>query len=155
MAERTLQGALTFLGFAIGVLAVFYFAFEYIPRVSPWSQLGGLVLLGLFFAFLGVYLRSTVVGQPFFDAPRLQWLWPPVVMYLLALLCGIVAEIRFLSIDDVPRPLKILASLVIAILLIVAVARRRQPPRPAASAAPSPRARPSRGAKARPRRVRA
>lgn len=125
MEERTLQGSLTFLGFAIGVIATFYFAVEYIPRVSEWSQLGALVLLGLFFAFLGVYLRSTIVGQPFFEGPRLRWLRPPIVMYLLALFCGIVAEIRFLGIDEIPRPLKILASLVVAVILIVGVARRR------------------------------
>lgn len=126
MTERTLRGALTFLGFAISVLAVFYFALEYIPRVSEWTQLAALILLGLFFAFTGVYLRSTVVGEPFFEGPRLRWLRAPVVLYLLALLAGVVAEIRFLNIDDVPRPLKILISLVIGVGLIVLVAQRRE-----------------------------
>lgn len=124
MEERTLQGSLTFLGFAISVLAVFYFAIEYIPRVSEWTQLAALVLLGLAFAFLGIYLRQTVVGEPFFSGPRLQWLRPPVVLYLLAIFSGIVAEIRFLTIGDVAVPLKILVSLAIGIGLIVAVARR-------------------------------
>lgn len=125
MGERTLQGALTFLGFAISVLAVFYFAIEYIPRVSEWSQLASLIFLGLFFAYLGVYLRSTFFGEPFFEGPRLRWLRPPIVLYLLALFSGIVAEIRFLNIDDVPRPLKILISLIVGIGLIVLVARDR------------------------------
>ena len=123
--ERTLQGALTFLGFAISILAVFYFAIEYIPRVSEWSQLASLVFLALSFAYLGVYLKSTVIGQPFFEGPRLRWLRPPVVLYLLALITSIIAEIRFLGIDDVPIPMKILISLVIGIGLIVVVARRR------------------------------
>jgi hypothetical protein len=116
---------LTFLGFAISILAVFYFAIEYIPQVSQWSQLASLIFLALAFAYLGFYLKSTVIGQPFFDGPRLRWLRPPVVLYLLALITGIVAEIRFLGIDDVPRPLKILISLVIGIGLIVVVARRK------------------------------
>jgi hypothetical protein len=124
-SERTLSGALTFLGFAISILAVFYFAIEYIPQVSQWSQLASLIFLALAFAYLGFYLKSTVIGQPFFDGPRLRWLRPPVVLYLLALITGIVAEIRFLGIDDVPRPLKILISLVIGIGLIVVVARRK------------------------------
>lgn len=124
MRERTLQGALTFLGFALSVIAVFYFAIEYIPRVSPWTQVAALILLGLAFALLGVYLRATAVGQPFFSGPRLQWLRPPVVLYLLAIFSGIVAEIRFLSIDAVPVPVKILVSLGIGIGLIVAVAQR-------------------------------
>ncbi len=124
MRERTLQGALTFLGFAVSVIAVFYFAIEYIPRVSEWTQVASLILLGLCFAFLGVSLRPTSVGQPFFSGPRLQWLRPPVVLYLLAIFSGIVAEIRFLSIDAVPKPVKILVSLVLGIGLIVAVARR-------------------------------
>lgn len=152
MGERTLQGALTFLGFAISVLAVFYFAVEYIPRVSEWSQLASLIFLGLFFAYLGVYLRFTFFGEPFFEGPRLRWLRPPIVLYLLALISGIVAEIRFLSIDDVPRPLKILISLVVGIGLIVLVARdrigwprpRKAPPgrgEPAAAPAPAPSAR--------------
>lgn len=125
MTERTLQGSLTFLGFAITILAVFYFAIEYIPRVSEWSQLASLILLALAFAFTGAYLKSTVIGQPFFDGPRLRWLRPTVVMYLLALITGIIAEIRFLNIDDLPVPAKILISLVIGIGIIVVVARQR------------------------------
>lgn len=124
MKERTLQGSLTFLGMAISVIAVFYFAMEYLPRVSEWTRLGALVLLGLGFAFLGVYLRATVIGQPFFTGPRLSWLRPPVVMYLLALVAGITAEIVFLGIDDVATPLKILISLVIGIGMIVVVGMR-------------------------------
>jgi len=124
MRERTLQGALTFLGFAVSVIAVFYFAIEYIPRVSEWTQVAALILLGLCFAFLGVSLRPTSVGQPFFSGPRLQWLRPPVVLYLLAIFSGVVAEIRFLSIDAGPKPVNILVSLVLGIGLIVAVARR-------------------------------
>ncbi len=124
--ERVLQGALTFLGFAISVLAVFYFAIEFIPRVSEWTQLASLILLGLSFAYLGVYIRQTVVGGPFFDGPRLQWLRSEGVLYLLALITGIVAEIRFLAIDGVPKPAKILVSLIIGIGIIVLVARRQQ-----------------------------
>ena len=127
MKERTLQGSLTFLGMAISVIAVFYFAVEYIPRVSPWTRLAAMVLLGLAFAFLGVYLRHTIVGQPFFEGPRLRWLRPPVVLYLMALISGIVAEIIFLNIEDVARPLKILISLVIGVGLIVVVAKRHKP----------------------------
>lgn len=125
MAERTLQGALTFLGFAISILAVFYFAIEYIPDVSEWSQLASLILLALSFAYLGAYLKGTVIGQPFFEGPRLRWLRPPIVLYLLALITGIVAEIRFLGIDDVARPIKILISLLVGIGLIVVVARKK------------------------------
>jgi hypothetical protein len=124
MRERTLEGSLTFLGFALSVIAVFYFAIQYIPRVSEWTQVAALLLLGLAFASLGVYLRGTSVGQPFFSGPRLQWLRPPVVLYLLAIFSGIVAEIRFLSIDAVATPIKILVSLAIGIGLIVAVAQR-------------------------------
>jgi hypothetical protein len=145
MRERTLQGALTFLGFALSVIAVFYFAVEYIPRVSPWTQVAALILLGLAFALLGVYLRGTSVGQPFFSGPRLQWLRPPVVLYLLAIFSGIVAEIRFLSIDGVPKPVKILISLAIGIGLIVVVAQRASrrgsgaaPPGEAQDDAPEP-----------------
>src|SRR5690349_16543652 len=119
VAERTLQGSLTFLGFAIGILAVFYSAIEYIPRVNQWTQLAALILMALAFAFLGVYLKGTVVGQPFFDGPRLRWLRPGIVLYLLALFTGIVSEIRFLGIDSVPKPVKILVSLVVAIGLII------------------------------------
>jgi hypothetical protein len=127
--ERTLQGALTFLGFSISVLAVLYFALEYIPRVSPWSQVAALILLALAFAFLGVYLRGTEVGEPFFHGPRLRWLRPPVVLYLMAIFSGIVAEIRFLSIGDVPVPAKILVSLAIGIGLIVGVSQWSRRPR--------------------------
>jgi len=124
MNERTLQGALTFLGFAISLMATFYFASTYLPEVSAWTRLAALVLLGLAFAFLGVYIRGTAVGQPFFSGPRLSWLAPANVLYLAALFCGIAAEVVFLSMDDVSRPIKILASLVVGVGLIVAVAMR-------------------------------
>lgn len=125
MEERTLQGALTFLGFAMSVIAVFYFAIVYIPKVSPWTQVAALVLLGLCFAFLGVALRQTAVGGPFFGE-RMPWLRPVYVMYLLAIFAGIVAEIRFLNIGDVPQPVKILVSLGIGIGIIFWVARRQK-----------------------------
>ncbi|HEX2066261.1 MAG TPA: hypothetical protein VHI93_05545 [Candidatus Thermoplasmatota archaeon] len=126
MNERTLQGALTFLGFAISIMAVFYFATEYVfrPAVSDWVRLGALILLGLCFAFLGVHLRDTTMGQPFFAGPRLAWLRPPVVLYLLALFAGVAAEGVFLGMDGVDRAVKILASLVVGVGLIVLVARR-------------------------------
>ena len=124
-SERTLQGALTFLGFAISILAIGYFAGSYIPDISPWSQLASLALLSLSFAYLGAFLKETTIGQPFFDGPRLRWLRPPVVLYLLALIGAIWAEIVFFGIDDIPRPLKILISLLIGIGMIVVVARRK------------------------------
>lgn len=129
MTERPLQGALTFLGFAVSVLAVFYFAVEYIPRVSEWSQLAALALLGLFFALMGTFVDATIIGRPFFSGPRLRWLRPTVVLWLLAIVCGIVAEIRFLTIDDVPKPLKILLSLIVGVGLIAWVARAGTGPR--------------------------
>lgn len=124
MNERTMQGALTFLGFAISLMAVFYFAVTYLQDVSEWTRLAALVLLGIAFAFLGVYLRDTTIGQPFFPGPRLAWLAPANVLYLAALFCGIVAEIVFLSMDGVERPVKILVSLLVGVGLIVAVAFR-------------------------------
>lgn len=165
MRERTLEGSLTFLGFALSVIAVFYFAIQYIPRVSEWTQVAALLLLGLAFASLGVYLRGTSVGQPFFAGPRLQWLRPPVVLYLLAIFSGIVAEIRFLSIDGVATPIKILVSLAIGIGLIVAVAQRagrrssgKEPQKEAVAAvegrAPEPAQRPAKRApKAKPKKT--
>jgi len=135
MNERTLQGALTFLGFAISIMAVFYFATTYVfrPDLSEWTRLAALILLGLCFAFLGVYLRDTTLRHPFFAGPRLLWLRPPVVLYLLALFAGITAEAVFLGMDDVDRAVKILVSLLVGIGLIVVVANRAK--RPAAPAA--------------------
>ncbi|MEA3143063.1 MAG: hypothetical protein QOG31_387 [Thermoplasmata archaeon] len=132
MNERALQGALTFLGFAISIMAVFYFASTYVFRydVSEWTRLAALILLGLCFAFLGAYLRDTTLGHPFFAGPRLAWLRPPVVMYLLALFAGIAAEAVFLGMDGVDRAVKILVSLLVGIGLIVAVARRGKPAAP-------------------------
>ncbi|HUR64401.1 MAG TPA: hypothetical protein VM241_07965 [Candidatus Thermoplasmatota archaeon] len=133
MNERTLQGALTFLGFAISIMAVFYFASTYVFRyeVSEWTRLAALILLGLCFAFLGAYLRDTTLGQPFFAGPRLAWLRPPVVLYLLALFAGIAAETVFLNMDGVDRAVKILVSLLVGIGLIVGVARRSKTAPPA------------------------
>lgn len=123
MNERILQGSLTFLGFAISVIAVLYFAGSYIPDVGPWTQLAALILLGVFFASLGAYLRHTDIGEPFFG-DTLVWLRPTYVLYLLAIISGIIAEVRFLTIDDIGRPIKILASLFIGVGLIVVVAKR-------------------------------
>ncbi len=126
MKDETLQGALTFLGFIISVLAVFYFAIEFIPRVGDWSQLAALVLLAGCFGFLAAFLKQTVIGGPFFDA--LPWLHPPGVMVLLAIIAGVTAEIRFLAIDVLSREVKILVSLVLGIGIILAVAMTRRAP---------------------------
>jgi cytosine/uracil/thiamine/allantoin permease len=135
MKERTLHGSLTFLGFVISVLAVLYFALEYMPRVSDWTRILALILLALMFGFLGAYLRQTSLGEPFFDGPRLRWLRPPVVMYLSAILSGVAAELAFLNVEDLSRPVKILVSLVVGIGLIVAVSRRQRPGRETTDAA--------------------
>lgn len=124
MKERTLEGALTFLGFVISVMAVFYFAVEFLWDVSHWTRLAALVLLGLCFAFLGVWIRGHDIGRPFFEGDRLRWLRPAVVLYLLAIIAGITAEGVFLGIDDLPQALRVLLSLLIGIGLIVFVARR-------------------------------
>ncbi len=124
MKDETIQGALTFLGFAISVLAVFYFAVEYIPQVGEYTQLAALILMAMCFGFLGGYLKATSIGGPFFE--RLAWLHPPGVMVLLALISGITAEIVFLGLDDLSRPIKILASLLLGIGIVVVVAMRRK-----------------------------
>lgn len=124
MRERTLQGSLTFLGFIISVLAVFYFAVEYMPQVSDWTRVAALILIAMTFGYLGVYIRQSTIGEPFFEGPRLRWLRPAVVMYLSAIVAAVSAQIAFLNIDDLSQPLKILISLVIGIGLVVFVARR-------------------------------
>lgn len=123
--EQILQGALTFLGFVISIIAVVYFAGTYLPDVGEWTRLAALILLGVFFAFLGVALRGTEIGEPFFGE-HLAWLRPTYVLYLLAIVSGIVAEFVFLAIDDVERPIKILVSLLLGVGLIVAVAWREK-----------------------------
>ena len=137
MQERNLQGALTFLGFVIVLLAVFYFAMVYLPQVSDWTRLGALVLLALAFGFFGAWVRTTSVGQPFFTGPRLAWLKPAGVLYLASLFCGIVAEVVFLNIDALDDPVKVLVSLVVGIGLVFGVARMR-PRQPKAQAPPDP-----------------
>jgi RsiW-degrading membrane proteinase PrsW (M82 family) len=137
MQERSLQGALTFLGFAISLLAVFYFGVTYLRNVNDWTRLAALVLLALTFAFLAIWVRGTSVGQPFFPGPRLAWLRPATVLHLASLFCGIVAEIFFLGIDDLADPVKVLVSLVVGIGLVVGVARMRPRP-PKAPTPPDP-----------------
>jgi hypothetical protein len=128
VSERTLQGAATLLGFAICLLAILYFAFEYLPQVGDWTRVAALLLLGVALASLAVHVRETSVGQPFFDGPRLRWLRPASVLAIAALVCGVAADMVFLGIDTVARPLKILVSLLVGLGLILAVARRTKRP---------------------------
>ncbi len=121
MKERILQGSLTFLGFAISIIAVFYFAGVYLPDVSEWTRLVALVLLSSFFAFMGVYLRGTEIGEPFFG-DHLRWLRPTYVLYLCSVGSAISAEVVFLAINGVETPVKVLVSLLIGVGLIIAVA---------------------------------
>ena len=121
MKEKILQGALTFLGFAISIIAIFYFAGVYLPDVSEWTRMAALVLLASFFAFTGVYLRGTEIGEPFFG-DHLRWLRPTYVLYLCAVGSAISAEVVFLGIDAIATPLKVLVSLLIGVGLIVFVA---------------------------------
>lgn len=124
MKERTLEGALTFLGFAISVMALFYFAGVFLWDVSEWTRFAALILLGLCFAFLGYWIRGQDIGRPFFGGRNLAWLRPAVVLYLLAIIAGITAEIVFLGIDDIREELRVLLSLLMGIGIIVFVAVR-------------------------------
>lgn len=135
MAERTLRGALTFLGFILSFFAIVYFAVEYVRPISDWTKIVALALAGLSFTYLGLYIQQTTVGAPFFDGPRLRWLRPAVVSYLLALLAVIWADIVFLGLDGFPRPLKVLVTLLVGIGLVIVAARAR----PGAARAPSRR----------------
>lgn len=126
MKERNVQGALTFIGFAISVLAILYFAIEYIPYLSPWSRVAALVALGVAFGAFASYIRSTTVGGPFFDSPRLQWLKPSNVFILLAIFAAIMADVAFFAVPGVETPVKVLVSLLAGILLVVVAARVRQ-----------------------------
>ena len=121
MNERILQGALTFLGFAISIIAIFYFAGEYLPDVSEWTRMAALVLLASFFAFMGVYLHGTEIGEPFFG-DHLKWLRPTYVLYLSSIASAITADVVFLGIEEISTPLKVLVSLLVGVGLIVFVA---------------------------------
>ncbi len=127
MKENILQGALTFLGFAISIIAIFYFAGVYLPDVQELTRMAALILLALFFAFMGVFLRGTEIGEPFFG-DHLRWLRPTYVLYLCAVGSAISAEVVFLGIDEVSTPLKVLVSLLVGVGLImfVAWAQKRQ-----------------------------
>lgn len=121
MNERILQGALTFLGFAISIIAIFYFAGVYLPDVSEWTRMAALILLAFFFAFMGVYIRGTEIGEPFFG-DHLKWLRPTYVLYLCSVVSAITADVVFLGIDGIETPVKVLVSLLVGVGLIMFVA---------------------------------
>lgn len=139
-SERTLQGALTFLGFIIGVVTVFYFAGLYVEPLSSWSKMAALGLGAIAFVYLGLYIQGTSIGAPFFDGARLRWLRPSVVLYLLAIIATIRADVVFIAdVRDVPDLFKVLANLALAIALIVVAARTRKAKGPeGAPPAPGP-----------------
>lgn len=128
MAERTLQGALTFLGFVLATFAIVYFAAEFVAPLSEWTKIAALLLAAVAFVYLGVYFQQTAIGVPFFDGPRLRWLRPAVVAWLLGLMSVIWADIVFFGTPGLPRPLKVLATLALGIALIVVAARMRKAP---------------------------
>lgn len=125
MAERALQGTLTFVGFMLSFLAIIYFAIEYVRPISDWTKIAALILGAVSFTYLGLYIQQTMVGGPFFEGPRLRWLRPAIVLYLLALLSVIWADIVFLGLDEFPRPMKVLVTLLAGIGLIIVAARAR------------------------------
>ena len=127
MTERNVHGILTFSGFMISVLTIFYFATEYIPPLSPWSRIAALILLAIGFAAFGYFIQSTAVGGPFFDVDRMRWLRPSNMFYLLAIVAVVIADGLFIfDIEDLARPLKVLVSLGVGIGLVFAAARMRK-----------------------------
>ena len=126
MTERNMEGALTFVGFAISVLAILYFAFEYIPYISEWSQVASLLLLAVSFWAFARYVNATVVGEPFFSGPRLQWLRPANIFNLLAILSAVMADVAFFGVDGIDTPVKVLVSLAAGIAIVLVAARRRR-----------------------------
>jgi len=127
MSERNVHGILTFSGFMISVLTIFYFATEYIPPLSPWSRIAALVLLAVAFAAFAFYVQSTSVGGPFFDVDHMRWLRPSNMFYLLAVVAIVIADGLFIfDIEDLARPLKVLVSLGIGVGLVFFAARMRR-----------------------------
>lgn len=124
--QRNMEGALTFVGFAISVLAILYFSFEYIPEVSPWSQVAALLLLAVSFWAFARYVNATVVGEPFFGGPRLSWLRPANIFNLLAIIAAIVADMAFFDVPRIDTPVKVLVSLAVGVAIVIVAAKRRR-----------------------------
>lgn len=123
MTERNVQGILTFSGFMIAVLTIFYFATEYIPPLSDWGRVVALLLLAVSMAAFGFYIQSTSVGGPFF-VDRLAWLKPSNMFYLLAIVSLVIADGVFVfGVDDLARPVKILVSMLAGVGLVFYAAR--------------------------------
>lgn len=117
---------LVLLGILVTSLGLVYFASEFMDRLSDAGIVLSLLLLTVIFVSLGLHFETQPASEP------TTWLRIPVALYLLAVVSGIVAAIRFLGMDGLDRIVKVLVVLAVGLGLIFVAARRfgpRAPPR--------------------------
>lgn len=121
------RNVLVLVGILITAAGIIYFATEFIDRISEWGRLLAMVLLAVFFVALGVHFEQQGEGDELSARHGWRWLRVGSALFILGIVSAFVAAIVFLSMDEVDRVFKVLATIVVGLGLILFAARRVGP----------------------------
>lgn len=112
------------LGVIITAVALIYLATEFLEQISQWGRVLSLVLLTSMLVSLGRHFEEAGEETALLDTSGFRWLRVTTAFYILGLLAALTAVIVFLTLDDLDPIVKVLATLVVGVGLILVAARR-------------------------------
>lgn len=119
----TFRNMLILIGIVVASIGIIYFATVFIDRISEWGRLASTVLLVIVFVSLGLHFEAAE------DAPHdlrsgWEWLRITTALYVLGLLSALVAVVVFLGMEQVDRVIKVLATILVGLGLILVAGKR-------------------------------
>jgi len=119
---------LVLTGIIISGIGIIYFASEFIDRLSPWTRVISLVLLGVLCTSLGRHSETTGEGANLVDREGWPWLRVTTALYLLGVLSVFASMVVFLGLNDVDRLVKAAVAIAAGLAIVVFGAQRLDPP---------------------------
>jgi len=118
----SVRNLLLLIGIAVTSIGLVYFATEFVDRISDWGRFLAMVLLTVLFVALGAHFESGPEAGA--AAGAWPWLRATTALYVLGLVSAVVGVFVFLTMDAVDRAVKVLATLLLGLGLILVAARR-------------------------------
>jgi hypothetical protein len=123
------RNVLVLLGIIITTVGLIYFATEFADIISDWGRVVDLSLLTVIYVALAVHFGASEDADLILGKRGWRWLRVTTALYILGLVAALSAVVAFLSVDDLSRVVKLLATILVGLALIIVAAWRFQKPR--------------------------
>lgn len=118
------RNTVVLMGIVVTTIGLVYFATEFADLVSEWGRVIDFALLTVIYVALGFHFAALESGTELVHARGWKWLRTTTAFYILGLVGGGATVIAFLSVDAIPRPLKLLVVVGLGLGLILVAASR-------------------------------